>query len=371
MKIVFILDVKLIEKDNNYYTTGATDYNYFSNKININDQMTIICRKTNTENIENLHIANGKRINIIGVKKFNEIKKEDVLKLISEADYIILKMPTIMGKIIFKKIIEMKKRLIVEMVGCPWDALWNHSIKGKILAPYMYLKTKKIIRNSPNVIYVTNKFLQKRYPTKGNNIGCSDVMLENLNNDILANRIKKIKNKDKKTVLGTIAAMDVKYKGQQYVMKAIAYLKREGYNFEYQLIGGGNKEKLEKLAKKLSIEKNIKIIGSKPHNEIFEWLDNIDIYIQPSNTEGLCRSLIEAMSRACPCIVSNAGGNPELIEENVFKKKNIKDLKNEILKIAKKENLIKSAQKNFEKVKEYEKEKLDKKRSTFFKKMMI
>jgi len=45
------------------------------------------------------------------------------------------------------------------------------------------------------------------------------------------------------------------------------------------------------------------------------WLDEIDIYLQPSLAEGLPRSLIEALSRGCPIIASRCGGIPELLDD--------------------------------------------------------
>ena len=46
---------------------------------------------------------------------------------------------------------------------------------------------------------------------------------------------------------------------------------------------------------------------------VLEWLNDVDIYIQPSRQEGLPRALIEAMSRGCPAFGSTAGGIPELL----------------------------------------------------------
>ena len=51
-------------------------------------------------------------------------------------------------------------------------------------------------------------------------------------------------------------------------------------------------------------------MGGVPHNKIFQLLDDIDLYIQPSLQEGLPRSVVEAMSRACPII-----GQADLILE--------------------------------------------------------
>ena len=70
------------------------------------------------------------------------------------------------------------------------------------------------------------------------------------------------------------------------------------------------------LAKKYRVENRVKFLGQVPHKEVLKWLDNIDIYIHPSYTEGLCRSIIEAMSRACPIICSDVGGNYELVDKD-------------------------------------------------------
>ena len=43
------------------------------------------------------------------------------------------------------------------------------------------------------------------------------------------------------------------------------------------------------------------------------WLDDIDIYLQPSFQEGLPRATIEAMSRGAACVGSTCGGIPELL----------------------------------------------------------
>ena len=111
--------------------------------------------------------------------------------------------------------------------------------------------------------------------------------------------------------------MDVKWKGQKYVIKAIADLKNKGITgIEYQLIGSGTGKKLIRYAKKLGVENEVKVIGALPHSEVWKWYDSIDVYVQPSFSEGLCRSIVEAMSRACPIICSDVGGNYELIEKD-------------------------------------------------------
>jgi glycosyltransferase involved in cell wall biosynthesis len=253
------------------------------------------------------------------IKILNQIIKTQVLK----SDILIIRLPSFIGFIAHKYAKEYNKKIIIELVACPWDAFWNNEFKLKLLAPLVYIKTKHIIRNSSNVIYVTNAFLQKRYPTNGLSISISNVEIESVRDSI---SFKYINLKNLK--IGTIGALDVKYKGQKYVIKAMKLLK-EKYSIivNYYLVGQGDKTKLANYARKLKINKYVHFIGSLEHSKIMEWFETIDIYCQPSLQEGLPRALIEAMSAGKFAIGSNAGGIPELINNKyIFRKKNYKKL---------------------------------------------
>lgn len=285
-----------------------------------------------------------------------------------DTDFVVLRLPSIYGLLALKIAKKLGKPYLVELVGCPWDSLWNHSWKGKLVAPFMFLITKLAIKNSTDVLYVTNDFLQNRYPTSGNNIGCSDVSLPKIDKAILENRMKKIGEKfdDDPIIIGTIGALNQKYKGQEFVIKAISKLNKKGYNFEYHLVGSGNHKFLQSVAEKYDSIDKVRFFGQLPHDEIFNYLDNIDVYMQPSKTEGLPRALIEALSRGCPSLGSNKGGTPELLNENcIFQSTNIDEIC-ELLKKVNKDFMGKEAVRSFNKAYEFEKSLLDKKRKTFY-----
>ena len=127
---------------------------------------------------------------------------------------------------------------------------------------------------------------------------------------------------------------------------------------------------LKKLIKKYGLDKEVKIIGALPHDEVFKWLENIDIYIQPSYMEGLCRAIVEAMSKACPVICTDAGGKFELIEEKkIYKQRDIFGLIN-ILENINNEELKKNAVFNYNKSKKYTANLLNEKRNIFYSKFM-
>jgi glycosyltransferase involved in cell wall biosynthesis len=89
----------------------------------------------------------------------------------------------------------------------------------------------------------------------------------------------------------------------------------KGLEFKYKLVGQGDSKNIEKVISELGLEENVEIIGSLNHSEIFLFFKEIDVYIQPSLTEGLPRAVIEAMSCALPIIGTRVGGIPELVSE--------------------------------------------------------
>jgi glycosyltransferase involved in cell wall biosynthesis len=381
MIVLFTHDHFIYKNDDNYYSTGGLSADNLKRYRTIADEVFVATRQRKLNiNLKNMTISNLSGVSFFEIKDFKSIKnfinyfqaRKQIKGLVSKTDFVIARIPSSIGFLSINEAVKQNKPYIIELVACPWDSYWNHSIVGKLIAPYMYLVTKFHVKKAKYVIYVTNKFLQKRYPTRGYNVNCSNVSLPNFNEDNLIKRIEKIDNlkTDGKIVVGTIGALNVKYKGQHYIIKAIGHLKKKrNANYEYHLVGSGSDSFLKKMAKKYDVLDQIKFIGTIPHDEIFNWLKTIDIYAQPSKQEGLPRSLIEAMSVAVPCIGSQVAGIPELIENDfIF---NLKfNYLSQILKVLKrislKENLYAQANKNFTNAKNYENHIIEKRRQDFF-----
>ncbi len=221
--------------------------------------------------------------------------------------------------------------ILTFLVGCPWDSLHNHDrILARIMAPIRFASTRYIVRNSEYVHYVTSEFLQHRYPTKGKALGCSDINLRGYSEDVLERRLHRLKNRKPKgeIVIVTTANVDVRYKGHEYVIRAMAKLKNKGGNhYRYEMIGGGNGEYLKDLCRRLGVDDKVSFLGRKDWKEVMQTLKDADIYIQPSLQEGLPRSVVEAMSTALPCIGFDTGGMPELLNPDfIVKRKDINGL---------------------------------------------
>lgn len=309
MKAVFVHDHKFRKINGKIYSPGSFTDDLLSRYVDWFGTLTVIGRiieegqaKANYSQIinPNVTVAAG----------------ENLKEIIKNADCVVARVPSINGYKAIRYAKRYKKPYLVEVVGCTFDAYWNYGFKGKIFAVPAYLIMRHCVKNAPYAVYVTSEFLQRRYPCKGKTIGVSDVAIESISSDVIANRIKKIQEGGNRLVLGTAGAIDVEYKGQEYVIRAIPELKkRTGMDIIYELAGTGDSGRLRKIAESLDVTSNVVFKGAIKHDEIFAWLDNIDIYVQPSIAEGLSRAVIEAMSRGLPCIVAEKGGNPELIEK--------------------------------------------------------
>lgn len=326
--------------------------------------------KSNRNKIESTNIIyhNIDKFNslksIINIRKF--IKKFQ--PIIKQADVCVLNIPLIVTQIAFEIAKKLNKPILTVVCGCSWDAYWNYNLKGKLLAPFLYLWQKSILKRSKHSIYVTEKFLQKRYPTGGKSIACSNVEMV-MEKNILQKRLSHIKNKREGYKIATIAAVDVPYKGQRYVIEALKKLKENNSSkkFEYHLIGGGDQSALRHLVTKYGLQDSVVFHGIVPHSKILNLLDEMDIYIQPSKQEGLPRSVIEAMSRGCLCMGSNVAGIPELISSKyIFRPDDSNKIAQLLGDVTDSDLIEEGANINIEKAVKYDKSNLDKKRSNFY-----
>ncbi|MBD5279065.1 MAG: glycosyltransferase [Bacteroides sp.] len=317
--------------------------------------------------------------NIVFIKKSFIWPSHKTISLIENQvkniDLVVGYLPALNAEVALNIAHRLHKKYLAFLVACPWDCLWNQDLKRKIGAPYRFLLVKKTMKNADYAMYVTGNFFQNRYPTMAKlNIGLSDVVLSPINDTILQKRLLKINNKndDEPIKIATVATLNENIKGQHYVIKAIRKLKEMGHtNYKYYLIGGGSEATLRKLSQELDVSENIIFVGKVSHENVFQLLDDMDIYIQPSLAEGLPRSVIEAMSRALPCIGSSAGAIPELIDQQyITQKKSVEDIVKAILSLSSKQEMISQSERNFSMVHQFECGLLDNQRNDFYKKVM-
>ena len=114
-----------------------------------------------------------------------------------------------------------------------------------------------------------------------------------------------------RTVIGQIAALDEKTKGQSYVIQAARELAADHPELLFLLVGGGRDEaSLKALAADLD---NVRFTGFVTN--VGDYLSALDILILPSMTEGLGGIMLDAMQFGLPVIATRVGGLPEVVSD--------------------------------------------------------
>jgi glycosyltransferase involved in cell wall biosynthesis len=129
---------------------------------------------------------------------------------------------------------------------------------------------------------------------------------------------------------------------------------------------------MKQLARRLGLAGHARFVGALPPAEaVYRFLDDIDLFVLPSRTEGLPRSLIEAMARGCPCIGSTVGGIPELLPpEDMVPPGDADALARKIFEVpGDTDRMERMARRNWETAKQYLPEVLQARRRTFYRKV--
>ncbi len=111
-----------------------------------------------------------------------------------------------------------------------------------------------------------------------------------------------------------VAALE-EHKGQEYLLKAYANVVKYFKNTQLIIVGDGKlRDKLKNLSKELNIDKNVVFTGFR--NDVPSFLNIADIFVMASLDEGLCTSILDALTLNKVVVATDAGGIPEIIKEN-------------------------------------------------------
>ncbi|MFX4273869.1 glycosyltransferase family 4 protein [Propionibacteriaceae bacterium Y1700] len=182
------------------------------------------------------------------------------------------------------------------------------------------------MRRVDAAVYVSQRSLQQRYPVRP---GIPSLARSNVELPPTAFAVRRDYSLHDPARLVAIGSHEQLYKGHDLLIQATRDLRTLGHAVELHLIGNGRQHKsLQDLASNLLPEGGVTFHGHLGDvDRIRQLLDECDLYVQPSRTEGLPRALVEAMARSMPCIGSTAGAIPELLDRAaLFDVDNLEDL---------------------------------------------
>jgi glycosyltransferase involved in cell wall biosynthesis len=208
-----------------------------------------------------------------------------------------------------------------------FDLIHAHETKGNQLATFvkMFLQIPYIITRRVQFTPKSNFFNKYMYQNSSANVVLSNAikndlseLLPNLKMEIIPSafisevpdEVEDIKSKYREKILiGHVGAVVDSHKGQCTILES-AKLMKDREDVIFMLVGDG--EDLEWCQEESKYLENIEFIGFREN--VFDYIKAFDIFVFPSNHEGLGSTLLDVMNSEKPIIASNVGGIPDLIE---------------------------------------------------------
>lgn len=103
-------------------------------------------------------------------------------------------------------------------------------------------------------------------------------------------------------------------KGHRYLVGAMNHISKRRNDIVCFIVGSGSQKKeLIGIINHLNLDNFVKLVGPKPHDEIFIWMNSCDVFVLPSLMESFGIVQLEAMACGKPVVATYNGGSEEIL----------------------------------------------------------
>lgn len=373
-------------RDGNVYSYGSFPYSLWEHRFLPHfSSLTVVGvkHKRIAEESGILDMSSGKGVDHILLPNLSSPLKRlmqsfrvyrKIKEQVAHSDAVIIRGPVEYGIMAARAARSLKKPYAVEMTSCAYDVnYFNGSWLGRIYAPLAFRMTQNMVRHANAVMYVTESFLQSRYPTNGVSSYAPNVEIPAAPEYVLENRLKRVAAGQPVTFglignfIGGFRGLDVAFEALGIVRQILAE-QNTVPDFKFKILGHAATAQWQELITAHNLQDHVEFSGSVARGTaVLEWLDGIDVYLQAGSHQGLPRTMLEAMSRGCTMLASDAGGAPELIENQyIHPRGDAHVLASHIIGIMQGSHREEQARRNFKKAKQYSTEFLVPKRHQFW-----
>lgn len=334
MKLLVATDAHIYQTpDGKHWCTAIYFYSFWQRYLNIFDSVRIVARvKKVPKKEEKYKLVDGDGVEIFPIP-FYQGPKQLAMKYISiqcalknvanGCDVAIFRMPSQTAQMTYRHI---KKNMPIggEIVYDPTDDINNkkNPIIIRMLDKRISHNLKNFCKAANGVSYVTKKTIQENYPSYSRIHGEDTEHFETYYSTITLSddafcQPREYKNLKKLRIVHSNVSMNSERKGEKTVIYALKEIRNRGVDASVTFIGDGSMRKtFEESAKKLGVEEYVDFLGLLPSPaEVRNVLNHSDIFVFPSQAEGLPRGIIESMAVGLPVLSTPVGGIPELIDE--------------------------------------------------------
>lgn len=334
MRVAVVTDLHFFkDQKENSYTDAMYGYEFFQRYHNVFEEVLVVargkkiektpknCLRINGDGISTFLLPATKGVAEYARNYFSLYKKMKTAILM--CDTVIIRTPSALSIMAVQIAQRLKKPYALEVVADPNSVKSSNSIKDKFIRNYVVRKCKDACMKANGVAYVTKYFLQEICPCQAiaNGKETDSYFTGNYSSVVLPStyyaKPRDYSGKKAFTLVHTANIIGSEAKGHSIVIRVLSELRKKSYNVTAIFVGDGpGVERFKALAKDLNVENYVSFVGKFADPSLVrEQLLNSDVYILPSESEGLPRGVIEAMACGLVALASNVSGIPELLNE--------------------------------------------------------
>lgn len=395
MKALVIVDGHLVRTpDNQIWSARIYNYNFFARYLSAFEDIRVAIRIKDVKTNEGYpNLCSGEHVEFFPIEEFKG-PKEYLKKFLSIRKNIksyfdgcecgIFRIPSTVGYQFLHAFQKTGKPYAVEVVVDPWDFAAPGTLNTPlrpIIRYYWTKNLKKACLKANGVSYVTQKALQKRYPSYARLYGEDREHFEEYYSsvNIPASYFGEPKKYDDMhnppKVIHVTNFIGNHVKGHKELISAVTKLKMMNIVVDIDFVGEGTLvDEFTQYAYEKGVGEQIHFVGKLATlQEVRTKLQEADLFVFPSHAEGLPRVLIEAMAVGLPAVSTNVNGIPELLEPKYLIDVGDVDRLVQIMAdiITSPDEYNASSKANIEKAREYSEVILQERRKSFYIKLRL
>ncbi|CAN1534569.1 RfaG Glycosyltransferase [Sphingomonadaceae bacterium] len=338
MKILVVTDHVFLRFNGNVYDNFCFDQEFFDDYRQTFSNVLVAARMIECENLPaDFRLSSGDSVEFVSMGSYRGWRwfvfaavtaRRKLRAAVLESDAVVLRVPSALAWVASRLALRARKPYIIEVIGDPEEA-YQAAGQGplfKLLGKWAKQRLKMIARGASAASYVNSSTLPAKYPVSKSAPVRFISSIRMPRRQILPARRHADPIPNPSIVyVGTLT----RRKRVSDLLCGCAVARDQGVDIQLHIVGSGPEEESlraesEALGLLGRVEFHGQLVGINRINEI---LDKSDLFVLPSMSEGLPRSIIEAMARGLPAIGSDAQGVRDLIRpEDAFAVGDITDL---------------------------------------------
>lgn len=337
MNLLLVPDGHYIQSsDGQVYSESVYNYSFFKRYLSSFDHIYVVVRISHSDiGIKRNNLCSGEGVSFLPLPAFTGpwqyIKNIVTLRKIirrycADFDCAIFRLPGATPNLVCRQFSSTGKPFAIEVVADPWDNFSPgaiHSVLRPLIRVYWTLFLKRMCKQANGVSYVTEHYLQNRYPSRAVVDSSSSTYFESFYSsvDLPDNSIsspRDIEPKEPYKILHVSNAFTGYGKGHIVLMDSFQKVLQDGFKAELCFVGDGPlRPAFESYARRLEINDSVHFTGRLAgSSEVRAIMRQSDLFVFPTLAEGLPRVLLEAMAEGLPCISTSVCGIPEILDNS-------------------------------------------------------